>query len=80
MNPILINVKEDKLKQEDYTFEVEEKESLWNKLKNGFSKIKNAIVEKLGLNKVKLLNHQKYLNTVENNSKTTEMHSENKHS
>lgn len=26
------------------------------------------------------MNHQKYLNTVENNSKTTEMHSENKHS
>lgn len=80
VNPILTNVKEDDLKQEHYIIEIEEKENLWNKLKNGFSKIKNAIVEKLGLNKVKLLNHQKYLNTVENNSKTTEMHSENKHS
>ena len=41
VNPILTNVKEDDLKQEHYIIEIEEKENLWNKLKNGFSKIKN---------------------------------------
>lgn len=80
VNPILSNVKENVLKQENYIIEIEEKESFWNKLKNGFSKMKNAIVEKLGLNKVKLLNQQKYLNTAENNSKTTDIYSENNHS
>lgn len=80
VNPILTNVKEDDLKQEHYIIEIEEKENLWNKLKNGFSKIKNAIVEKLGLNKVKFLNRQKYLNTSENNTKATDIYSENNRS
>lgn len=70
VNPILTNIKESDLKQEDYTIEIDQNESLWEKLKNGFSKLRNAIVEKLGLNKVKLLNRQKYLNNAENNTKT----------
>lgn len=78
VNPILNNVKEDDLKQEDYIVQIDEKEGLWSKLKNGFSKMKNAIIKKLGLNKVKFLNRQRYLDTAENNTKTTDIYFENK--
>lgn len=75
-NPILIGADENDLKQEDYTIEVEEKESLWNKIKSGFSKIKDSILKKLNFNQNKQLNGQAYLDTAENNIRSTNGYAE----
>lgn len=55
-------------KKEDYTMEVDENKGLWNKIKNRFSKMKNAIVKRFGSNKNKGLKGQELIDTAENNT------------
>ena len=70
VNPILTGADENDLKQEDYTMEIEEKDSLWNRIRNGISKIKDFISEKIGLTQNKKLKGQAYLNSAEKNIKS----------
>ncbi len=64
------------LKQEDYTMEVDDKKSLWDRIKNRFSAIKNTILEKLNLNRKNTLKGQEYLDTAENNTRSSNEYAE----
>lgn len=58
INSILTGADPNDLKQEDYTIEIEEKENLWDKIKNRFVKIKDTIMKKLNLNNSKQLKNK----------------------